>query len=171
MRRSLCNFDEIRAKSSGNEQSGRARKLNLSRPNTSVLPKILAGLGEIAESYDALLCDVWGVLHDGRSAHASAVHALQLFRRLRGPVILLSNAPRPAADIQEQFGHLGVPGDCYDSILTSGMLVREDLMRRAAGRILNILHVGPERDRGIFAELPVSCVEAHRAELGLCTGL
>ena len=143
----------------------------MTHPNTSASPKILAGLGEIAESYDALLCDVWGVLHDGRSVHASAVHALQRFRSLRGPVILLSNAPRPAADIREQFGRLGVPGDCYDSILTSGMLAREDLMRRAAKRVLNILHVGPERDRGIFVGLPVSCVETHRAELVLCTGL
>ncbi|HEY6578230.1 MAG TPA: hypothetical protein VIY09_02830, partial [Rhizomicrobium sp.] len=106
-------------------------------------PGILAGLGEIAAGYDALLCDVWGVVHDGRSAHARAVDALQRFRARRGPVILLSNAPRPAADVQEQFAHLRIPSDCYDSILTSGMLAREDLERRTSGRTLRMLHIGP----------------------------
>ena len=29
------------------------------------LPHLLTGLSEIAPDYDALICDVWGVLHDG----------------------------------------------------------------------------------------------------------
>ena len=132
---------------------------------------ILGGLCEIADSYDALLCDVWGVLHNGHSAHTSAVDALQRFRRLRGPVILLSNAPRPARDLQVQFERLGIAEDSYDAILTSGMLARDDLVRRAAGKEMRLLHIGPDRDRGIFADLPVACVEANRAELVLCTGL
>ena len=132
---------------------------------------ILGGLCEIADSYDALLCDVWGVLHDGRSAHGSAVDALQRFRRLRGPVILLSNAPRPARDLVVQFERLGIAEDSYDAILTSGMLARDDLARRAAGKEMKLLHIGPDRDRGIFADLSIVCVEANRAELVLCTGL
>ncbi|MGH6878538.1 MAG: TIGR01459 family HAD-type hydrolase [Rhizomicrobium sp.] len=134
-------------------------------------PVILGGLGEIADGYEALLCDVWGVVHDGRRAHASAVEALQRFRAGRGPVILLSNAPRPAEDVEEQFARLGVPPDCYDSILTSGMLTREDLERRAGGKPLRMLHIGPERDSGIFAGLPVQRVDAGAAEIVLCTGL
>ena len=70
---------------------------------TSELPVILGGLGEIASGYDALLCDVWGVLHDGRQVRRPDAEALHRFRRARGPVILLSNAPRPIEDIQEQF--------------------------------------------------------------------
>jgi HAD superfamily hydrolase (TIGR01459 family) len=135
------------------------------------MPMILGGLGEIADGYDALLCDVWGVLYDGRIAHGPAIEALRRFRASRGPVILLSNAPRPAEDVEEQFARLRVPPDCYDSILTSGMLVREDLRRRASGKPLRMLHIGPERDSGIFAGLPVSCVTADEAEIVLCTGL
>ena len=33
---------------------------------------VLEGLREIANNYDALICDVWGVLHDGRQAHGGA---------------------------------------------------------------------------------------------------
>ncbi|HWE06411.1 MAG TPA: hypothetical protein VG274_06865, partial [Rhizomicrobium sp.] len=134
-------------------------------------PVILSGLGAIADSYDALLCDVWGVLHDGRSAHVCAMDALKRFRRLRGPVILLSNAPRPAEDVQQQFEHLGIAEDSYDAIVTSGMLTRNELARRAADKELKLLHIGPERDRGIFAGLPIACVEADRAEAVVCTGL
>ena len=134
-------------------------------------PVILKGLREIAHDYDAALCDVWGVLHDGRSAHRPAVEALRAFRKERGPVILLSNAPRPVNDVERQFAKLGVPHDCYDAILTSGVLAHKDLERRSRGRILSLLHIGPERDRGVFAGLPVRCVAAEEAELVLCTGL
>jgi HAD superfamily hydrolase (TIGR01459 family) len=139
--------------------------------NWSDCPEILGGLGEIARAYDALLCDVWGVVHDGREVRRPAVDALKRFRMAQGPVILLSNAPRPIEDLAEQFARLGVPEDCYDAVLTSGVLARVELARCAAGRDLPILHVGPERDRGIFAGLPVRCTDADQAELVLCTGL
>lgn len=139
--------------------------------NWSDCPAILGGLGEIAGAYDALLCDVWGVVHDGRAARRPAVDALKQFRKAQGPVILLSNAPRPIEDLAEQFARLRVPDDCYDAILTSGVLAREELTRRAAGGELHILHIGPERDRGVFAGLPIRCADADQAELVLCTGL
>jgi len=139
--------------------------------SASPLPLILQGLDEIAQDYDAALCDVWGVLHDGRSARTRAVEALRKFRERRGPVILLSNAPRPVSDVEKQFARLGVPRDCYDAILTSGVLAHDDLARRSRERELKFLHLGPERDRGVFAGLPVRCVAAEEAELILCTGL
>lgn len=141
------------------------------RPVPRQMPLILAGLNEIAHGYDAALCDIWGVLHDGRRAHGAAVDALASFREQRGPVILLSNAPRPVVDVEKQFAKLRIPHGCFDAILTSGVLAHEDLARRSRDRTLEILHIGPERDRGIFAGLPVSCVTAEQAELVVCTGL
>ena len=46
---------------------------------TSLLP----GLSAVASDYDAVLCDVWGVVHNGREAFAGAVEALQQFRKTR----------------------------------------------------------------------------------------
>ena len=83
-------------------------------------PQILSGFREIAAQYDALVCDVWGVLHNGVSAFAPACDALKKFRAERGPVVLLSNAPRPEGDLKAQFAKFGVPHDCYDAIVTSG---------------------------------------------------
>ncbi|HSZ74116.1 MAG TPA: TIGR01459 family HAD-type hydrolase [Rhizomicrobium sp.] len=134
-------------------------------------PKTPTGLSEIASDYDALICDVWGVLHDGKEPRLEAAHALSHFRRAHGPVVLLSNAPRPVADIEAQFTYIGVPLDCYDAIVTSGVATREELARRASGEKLAMLHIGPERDRGVFEGLNIECVEVAHSELALCTGL
>jgi HAD superfamily hydrolase (TIGR01459 family) len=131
---------------------------------------VLEGLREIANNYDALICDVWGVLHDGRQAHGGAVDALKRFRTGHGPVVLLSNAPRPVSVLEEQFAQIGVPSDCYDAIVTSGVAARAGLQARAGHGRLPILHIGPERDRGVFEGLAIDCVDAVHASIVLCTG-
>lgn len=135
------------------------------------IPLLITGLREIAAGHDALICDVWGVLHDGTRARAGAVDALRHFRSDYGPVVLLSNAPRPVSVLEEQFRTFGVPSDCYDSIVTSGAATREELARRADVRRLTLFHLGPPRDRGLFEGLPVDCVDAKAASVVLCTGL
>jgi HAD superfamily hydrolase (TIGR01459 family) len=135
------------------------------------MTQILSGLGEIAPEYDALVCDVWGVLHNGRDALAPACAALKAFKAKRGPVVLLTNAPRPVRDVEEMFVKYGVPLDCYDAIVTSGVAVREELERRAMAGRLAMLHLGPERDRGIFEGLNVDTVDAAKAQVVLCSGL
>jgi HAD superfamily hydrolase (TIGR01459 family) len=135
-------------------------------------PAILGGLHEIAAGHDALVCDVWGVLHNGVGAYAGAVDALVRFRDSFGPVVLLSNAPRPVSDLESQFAKLGVPKNCYDAIVTSGVAARDDLAARAAGAAVALYHLGPERDRGVFEGLPVDQVEKPEdANIVLCTGL
>ena len=134
-------------------------------------PQILSGFREIAADYDALVCDVWGVLHNGVTAFAPACDALKTFRAQRGPVVLLSNAPRPENDLKAQFAKFGVPHDCYDAIVTSGGAARADLARRAAKGAVKMFHLGPERDKGVFEGLDVVCVEAKDAQIVLCTGL
>ena len=134
-------------------------------------PAILSGLHEIANDYDALVCDVWGVIHNGSQAHEPAIDALKRFRASHGPVVLLSNAPRPVAVLEEQFQKYGVPTDCYDAIMTSGVAARVDLAKRTENGRLAIYHLGPERDRGVFEGLPIDCVEPDKARVVLCTGL
>ncbi|MDE2350799.1 MAG: TIGR01459 family HAD-type hydrolase [Alphaproteobacteria bacterium] len=137
----------------------------------SVPPALLPGLAAIAARYDALICDVWGVLHNGHQARGPAVEVLRRFRAAHGPVVLLTNAPRPVEEVKAQFVHYGVPEDAYDAIMTSGVAAREELSRRAQDHRLAMLHIGPERDRGVFAGLAVDCVSAEVAEIALCTGL
>ncbi len=132
------------------------------------LPALLTNFRDIAVQHDALICDVWGVLHNGRVAYPEAADALRRFRAAHGPVILLTNEPRPVGDLEVIFNRIGVPLDCYDAIVTSGVAARDDLARRGPR---TMLHLGPERDRGVFAGLPIESVDVEKAEIVLNTGL
>jgi HAD superfamily hydrolase (TIGR01459 family) len=129
----------------------------------------IASLGDIAGGYDAMLCDVWGVVHDGKTAFAAACAALARFRAERGPVLLLSNAPRPGASVIEMLDELKVPRDSYDGILTSGDATRAEVVRRGHQAFY---HLGPPRDRAVWYGLP-GAVEAKLPDAAyiLCTGL
>ncbi|MCE1234879.1 MAG: TIGR01459 family HAD-type hydrolase [Hyphomicrobiales bacterium] len=131
-------------------------------------PPRIPGLSALAGDYDALLCDVWGVVHDGVAAFPAACEALTKFRAGGGRVVLLTNAPRPSDPIRAQLAELGVPASAYDDVLTSGDVTREILMGRPERAIL---HLGPARDLSLYDALPIELVDDDRAELVVATGL
>jgi HAD superfamily hydrolase (TIGR01459 family) len=128
----------------------------------------VTGLSELAGEYDALLCDVWGVLHNGVAAFPAAVEAITRFRRTAGPVILITNAPRPKQPIRDQLRTLGVPDDAYDDIVTSGDVTRDVVAARPGVRLL---HVGPDRDLPFYEGLDAILVGEDDADMVSCTGL
>lgn len=128
----------------------------------------IAGLSELAGKYDALLCDVWGVLHNGVAAFPGAVDALLRFRQSSGPVILITNAPRPYPSIGAQLRQLGVPDEAYDFVVTSGDVTRKLITERPG---VKLFHLGPERDLPFYEGLDVAMVGEAEAELVSCTGL
>lgn len=132
-------------------------------------PEILDHFAPLAARYDALLSDIWGVVHNGVRAHADAVDALARFRQERGgAVVLITNAPRPADKVRETLRHLGVPDEAYDRIITSGDLTR-DLVRARLGQRMH--HVGPGRDHPIFQGLGIEQAPVADADYVLCSGL
>lgn len=129
----------------------------------------LAGLSEISPRYDAILSDVWGVVHDGVSAHADAVEALRGYRQAGGRVVLITNAPRPSAPIVEMLDRLGVGRDAYDAIVSSGDVTRT-MIAPYRGRIIH--HVGPpEIDDALYEGLGVIRGPADKAEAVVITDL
>jgi len=133
---------------------------------------ILTSIGELAADSDAWIVDIWGVMHDGVRAHSRAADACRAFRAAGGSVALLSNAPRPFQSVVRQLDALGVPRDAYDFGVTSGDMTREIIAEMiASGRDRPLLHVGPERDRGLFDGLGVQFAAADAAELVVCSGL
>ena len=132
----------------------------------------LRHFSQVADRYDLILCDVWGVLHDGRVGHRAASEALVRFRALRGErarrVILVSNAPRPWRGVQRILDGYGVPREAYDAILTSGDLTHDLLKAHPGARVH---HLGPERDAPIFEGLDLRLVGPDEAERVVCTGL
>jgi ribonucleotide monophosphatase NagD (HAD superfamily) len=53
-------------------------------------PVPVAGLSELTGRYDLLLCDVWGVIHNGRWSFPEACEALTRWQETVGPVVLIS---------------------------------------------------------------------------------
>jgi HAD superfamily hydrolase (TIGR01459 family) len=133
-------------------------------------PPRLRGLSDIAADYDAAICDVWGVLHNGREAFLPAAEAMRRFRSERGPVVLLSNAPRLADGVEGMFDRVGLPRDFYDGIVTSGLAARDDLARRSHARTLPLFYLGPPRDNPLFDGLNIRLTRPEEAEVVLCTG-
>ena len=122
------------------------------------LPHVLSGLGEIAADYDILLCDVWGVIHNGRESWPEACAALTRFNDGGGHVILISNSPRPAPGMIVQMDGLGVPRRSWRAVVTSGDATRIELAKRAPGPAWVI---GPDRDWPLYEGLGL--VSAHGA--------
>lgn len=122
------------------------------------LPHALTGLGEIAADYDILLCDVWGVIHNGRESWPEACTALTRFNQQGGHVVLISNSPRPSSDVVAQLDRLGVPRDSWKAFVTSGDATRAELARRAPGPAWVI---GPDRDWPLYDGLGLD--SAHGA--------
>ena len=128
---------------------------------------IIPGLAALAPRYEVLVCDIWGVVHNGREAFPGVVDCLKRFRREFGVVLLLSNAPRPNGPIRDQLAGLGVPSDAYDALVTSGDLTRQLMAERAP---LKLHHVGPDRDLPLFEGLQVTRVSIAEAQAIVCTG-
>ena len=133
--------------------------------------RLLSGLSDIAADHDALICDVWGVVHDGQRAHDAACDALRRFRQTRGPVVLLTNAPRVPSAVVEQFAGLHVPSDCYDVIVSSGGAARAELVRRSTKGTLPFYYIGTTRDTSIYDGLDAKIVGLDEAEIVLLTGM
>ncbi|GMV61575.1 MAG: hypothetical protein AMXMBFR74_07440 [Parvibaculum sp.] len=129
---------------------------------------LIPGLSAIAGRYDALLCDVWGVLHNGRRAYPGVPEALANFRAKGGHVLLLSNAPRPSDALPAMFEHMGIPHDVYDGILTSGDATRHCLASHEHGT--RCYHIGPDRDLALFDDTGVERVGEADADFVLVTG-
>ncbi len=130
--------------------------------------QIVAGFGDIAANYDAVLCDVWGVLHNGKAAFPLAVEALRGFRRAGGTVVMLTNAPRPSEEIPAQFEALGVPRDCWDGIVTSGDATKAMLGAAAPGPAFKL---GPPKDDKLYLDTGMEFAALEAAKLISCTGL
>lgn len=130
-------------------------------------PKPAAGLSDLAPDYDVLLCDVWGVIHNGRESFPEACAALARFRAERGPVILISNSPRPGGPVIEQLDGLGVPREAWSRIVTSGDATRLLLAQRAPGPAWKI---GPDRDDALYAGLDVEFSDLEHAAFISVTG-
>jgi HAD superfamily hydrolase (TIGR01459 family) len=122
----------------------------------------------LAAGYDAVLSDVWGVIHNGVAATPEACDALVRFCAQGGTVALITNAPRPGAVVTKFLDKLNVPREAYDAIVSSGDVTRAVISKRPGK---NVFHIGPPRDLPIFDGLDLNFVPFEQADYVVCTGL
>lgn len=131
-------------------------------------PEIISGLASVADRYDVVLCDVWGVIHNGREAFPGTCEALVQFGATRGPVVLISNAPRPSTAVLPQLAALGVPQAAWSAFVTSGDATRALLSAAAPGPVWKI---GAVKDEPLYAGLPLDFAGPGDAAVISCSGL
>lgn len=138
------------------------------------LPRLDLGLADLAPRYDLLLCDVWGVIHNGVVHHAAAVDALRRFRNGGGTVVLVTNAPAPAGQVERRLASLDVPNDAYDAIATSGDVTIAMIVAAGCPPLFSI---GPAGEYALYREAArqgprkAEIVPIEAAELVICIGL
>ena len=130
-------------------------------------PALISGLSAVADRYDVLLSDVWGVIHNGRESFPAACEALARWRAERGPVILISNSPRPSSAVHDQLDQLGVPRAAWSAFVSSGYATRILLSGRAPGPAWAI---GPDRDAPLYEGLDLTFAGPDDAAFVSCTG-
>ena len=134
---------------------------------TSYSPEIIAHAGSLLARYDVLLCDIWGVVHDGKVALPASNDALTRFRSGGGTVILVSNAPVPPDAVARLLDDKAVPRSAWDRIVSSGGLALNLIHSRG---YRHVHRIGPAvRDALFFAGLPPDAPLA-KADVIACTG-
>jgi len=131
-------------------------------------PSFTTSFSTLADNYDAVLSDVWGVVHNGVVPTPSACEALTRFRERGGTVMLITNAPRPGATVIKFIDKVGVPHSAYDGIVSSGDVTRSVMAARPEK---SVFHIGPPRDLPIFEGLNLNFVPFEQADYVVCTGL
>jgi HAD superfamily hydrolase (TIGR01459 family) len=136
---------------------------------------VIRGVRELADDYDALIVDLWGVIHGGVEPYPGVLETLAELRAAGRPVGLLSNAPRRSRMVARRLAEIGVPADAYDRLVTSGEAAHDALAARSGvhadlGR--HYFYVGPHWDTDLAEGLDyrrVDTVEA--ADFLLTVGL
>ncbi len=124
--------------------------------------------------YRVILCDVWGVIHNGKQIYPGADRRLVRWREEGRCVVLVTNAPRPAASVERSLARLGLPREAWDAVASSGEAGVAALAE--LGRPVGFLGTAPDladfEGRGIriaedgnWTDLICTGFEEHRWEI------
>lgn len=117
--------------------------------------------------YRLILCDVWGVVHDGISLYPGAAQRLERWREEGRSVVLLTNAPRTADAVEQQLDRMGLSRSAYNAVATSGEAGIEALL--ALGSPVGF--IGTAGDREILEGRGVRITSSGQFQDLACTGI
>ena len=138
------------------------------------MTNVITAFSEISDKYNAVICDLWGCLHNGVESFPEALKALEKFKASKGKVVLVTNAPRPIASVKDQIAKLGIKEIHYDMLLTSGELT-SNYINSIATNQLKIFHIGGKRHHSIYKDMihekkiSIEIDNIKNADLIVCT--
>ena len=144
--------------------------------DTQPTPPAIRGVRDLVDRHDAFILDLWGCVHNGVQPFPGVLDALRRLKAAGKRVLMLSNAPRRASVIVGQLErNFGIGADLYSAVLTSGEVTWQALKRRDDPQHTSLgtrcLHIGPERDLGMFeGNGLVRVTDVEAAEFILATG-
>ncbi|MDG1286172.1 MAG: TIGR01459 family HAD-type hydrolase [Rickettsiales bacterium] len=104
----------------------------------------------IAENYDAFLCDLWGVIHDGDELYDGVLESLEALHAMGKKLLFLSNAPRLAETIFTRMDDMGVKREWYLGGMTSGEGAVKYLQQMPEPFTGKYYYLGLEKDTGML---------------------
>jgi HAD superfamily hydrolase (TIGR01459 family) len=123
-------------------------------------------LDTLDHRYTTIICDIWGVVHDGGQLSPGVVKRFERFKAEGRTVILLTNAPRPASTVQAHLDHLGLSQSLYNAVSSSGEAGIAGLLELGGP----VGFMGTQEDRDDLERRGIEIVENGFSELA-CTGL
>jgi len=120
----------------------------------------------LPQRYRVILCDLWGVVHDGYLLYPGTAARLLEWRSEGREVVFVTNAPRTSKAVELQLSRLGLPREAWSGIATGG-----DAGIAALTQIGEpVGFIGTDDDRRILEGAGLSVVLNGFTELA-CTGV
>jgi HAD superfamily hydrolase (TIGR01459 family) len=138
--------------------------------------RIIAGLREIADTFDLVILDLWGCVHDGVKPYPGALECLHSLKAAGKTIAITSNAPRRATGVMGKLAEMGIIRDLYSDLFSSGeetwryLKTRPDGLAQRLG--LRAYPIVTDRDLDILEGLDLELVdEVGNASFVLVTGV
>jgi len=138
-----------------NSQPAAPRANNSARSDKPI--QHIQHLSDISPTLGLVICDLWGVMHNGITADPAAIDTITKLRAQGVASVFLSNAPRPRYHVRGLLVKMGMPKQLTDLIVTSGGLARDAV--RAEFRGSKLYHLGPKEDHNTVEGLPVDLMD------------
>lgn len=124
----------------------------------------MTSLSGLADRYRLILCDLWGVVHDGYRLAPGAADRLAGWKAEGRTVLFVTNAPRSEEAIEQQLDRLGLPRADYDGVVSAGEVGATALRGRTIG------FCGTDADRADLEARGLTFIDGGFDELA-CAGL
>ncbi|WP_299031282.1 TIGR01459 family HAD-type hydrolase [uncultured Sulfitobacter sp.] len=89
--------------------------------------QIIQNLIEIADRFDAIVLDQWGVLHDGTRPYLHAINTLETLHAKGIRLAVLSNSGKRSDPNAARIAAMGFPTHLFEQVMTSGEALYRDI--------------------------------------------